>query len=59
MNRVEKHKTNKSGRKRMTVQAFCNCPQAYDCIQDCGMDEVRLYIVLENYAHAAVTNYYS
>ena len=43
MKRVEKHRTNKRKRTRMTVQAFCTCMQPSDCIQACGMDIDRLY----------------
>ncbi len=57
MNRVEKHRTDKSRRKRMTVQAFCTCPHPYDCSRFCGIDESDLYKTLESFAQDAVNSF--
>ena len=48
MKKVEKHKTNKRRRTRMTVSAFCKCATPYYCVPDC-VDDNCLYITMDNY----------
>ncbi len=48
MKKVEKHRTDKRRRTRMTVRAFCLCDTPYGCLQDCPPDDADFYINMDN-----------
>ena len=43
MKKVEKHRTDKRRRTRMTVRAFCFCSDPHNCIYSCSPDDDRFY----------------
>ena len=47
MKKVEKHRTDKRKRTRMTVRAFCQCDTPYYCVPRCGENENALYIMMD------------
>lgn len=57
MKKVEKRRSNKRRHTRMSVQAYCTCPEPYNCIQTCGTDDITLYNDLEAFARLAASGY--
>ena len=46
MKKVEKHRTDKRRRTRMTVRAFCKCDTPYGCLNFC-QDDVEFYALMD------------
>ena len=43
MKKVEKHRTDKRRRTRMTVRAFCFCSDPHNCVYSCPPDDAEFY----------------
>ncbi len=57
MKKVEKHRTDKRRRTRMTVRAFCLCSDPHNCVYFCSPDDAQFYIQMDG-LHPAM-NYMS